>query len=241
VQSDPFEMKPPLRLEPHRGHASRRLTLGSGWGPERGAFHQLGFRLALHDLADPPRGYPDAAQIEFMPLRLRYFVESPKWWLEDFQLVRVLSVSPWTRFELPLSWTGHVGWERLYDAGCGGCLATTGGVGGGFTLGAFEDGLLWYVLGSTEVAALGPIRGGIADLPLRAAVGPESGLRLRLHDDLVILAQGRAQWLPTQTPRWRHRGKGTLRYQYLDDFALDVEGSLEPGERRVGASSLLYF
>jgi hypothetical protein len=176
-----------------------------------------------------------------MPIRLRYFVERPQLWLEEFQLVHVLSVSPWTRFELPLSWTVHVGWERLYDPGCGGCLATAGGAGGGFALAAFDEGLLWYLLGSAEVSALAPIRGGVGDLPLRGAIGPESGLRLRLWNDLVILAQGRAQWLPTQAPRWLHRLQGTLRYQYLDGFALDLQGSLEPGERRVGASSFLYF
>lgn len=241
VQSEEFSIEPPLRLTPHRVHPSRRLRLGSGWGPQRGAYHQLGFRLALHDLADPARGFPESAQIEFMPTTLRYFAEAPQLWLEELDLVRIFSLSPWNRFELPMSWTVRAGWERLYDAGCAGCLATTGEVGGGLTLSAFQDGLSWSLLAMTEVAALAPIRGGIADLPLRGAVGGHSVLRVRFTDDLVLLLQGRYSWLPMQTPQTTHRASGVLRYQYVDDFAFEVDGALESGERRVGASSLLYF
>lgn len=241
MQSEMFEIEPPPRLAPHLGHDTRRLGLGSGWSPERGAYHQLGFRLALHDLADPPRGYPEAAQIEFMPMSFRYFVEDPRLWLEEWNLVRVLSVSPWTRFELPLSWTVRAGWDRYYDRGCRGCLATTGEVGGGFTLAAFDQALSWYALGVTEVAALAPIRGGIAGLPLRAGIGVHSGLRLRLGEDFVLLPEARFSWLPEQDPRTLLRAHGTLRYQYVRNFAFELNASLDPEERRVGAASLLYF
>jgi hypothetical protein len=241
VKSDPFELTPPVHLAPHLGHDTRRVGVGSGYSGQYGAYHQLGFRLALHDLADPARGYPEAAQIEFLPFSVRYFVEKPQLWLEDIALVRVVSTSPWSRFELPLSWTVHAGWDRFYDRGCRGCLATTAEVGGGLTLAAFAQGLSWYAMGITEIAALAPIRGGVADLPVRAAVGVHSGVRLRLTNDLVLLPQGRFLWLPEQDPRTILRLQGTLRYQYIDNFALDLDAALHPEERRVGAASLLYF
>jgi hypothetical protein len=176
-----------------------------------------------------------------MPVALRYFVEQPVLWLEEFSLVRVLSASPWSRFEMPLSWTVRVGWDRFYDRGCRGCLATTGEVGGGLTLAAFDQGLSWYALGLTEIAALAPIRGGIADLPLRAGVGVQSGLRLRFTNDLLWLNQGRFSWLPEQDPRTILRLQSTLRYQYVDNFGIEIEAAMDPKERRVGAASLLYF
>lgn len=241
VESSDFEMPPPRQLTPHMGHDSRRLSLGPGYSLERGATHELQFRLALHDLADPSRGYPESAQIEFLPLRLRYFVEDPRLWLEELRLVRVTSVVPWTRFEKPLSWTVSVGWDRLYDSGCDGCLVTTGEVGGGLSFSVLDDGLMMYWLGVIEMAALAPLRGGILDWPLRLGAGPDSGLRLRFSEDLVGLLQGRLLLLPTQRPRMTWNARGTLRYQYVRNFAVGVEAGLEPDERRVGLTSLIYF
>lgn len=241
VESSDFELSPPRQLTPHMGHDSRRLTLGPGYSFERGATHELQFRLALHDLADPPRGYPESAQIEFLPLRLRYFVEEPRLWLEELELVRVTSVVPWTRFEKPLSWTVSVGWDRIYDAGCDGCLVTTGEVGGGLSFSALDEGVMMYWLGVVEMAALAPIRGGLLDWPLRIGAGPDSGLRLRFSEDLVGLLQGRLLLLPTQQPRLTWNARGTLRYQYVRNFAVGFEASLDPDERRVGMTSLMYF
>ncbi len=241
VRSEPFRLVPEAGQQPHVGHGTRRLLLGSGYGPERGASHELGFRLALHALSDPPPGYPESAEIEFMALRARYFVERSLPWLEELSLVRVTSISPWSRFEWPLAWTVRFGWDRLYDSGCDGCLATTGEVGGGMSLSAFSDGLIFYLMTLTDVAALAPIAGGIADLPLRAGIGPSGGLRLRFSDDLVLLTQGKFMFRPFQNPMRTWQASGQLRYQYTPGAVFGVDASAEPTEQRLLGSSILYF
>ena len=61
-----------LRTPPHRGHASMRILLGTGFSSHHDdGFATLGYRIALHDLADPPPGQPALSQIQFMDARVR--------------------------------------------------------------------------------------------------------------------------------------------------------------------------
>jgi hypothetical protein len=241
VVSDKFEVARPVRESPHRGHASTRLGLGPGYERTRGFDQRLSFRVALHDLGDPPRGYPDSTEIEFLPMELRYFVEDPKLWLEHISLIRVRSLTPWTEFALPISWGVRLGASRLYDEGGHGHLATQFELGGGGTLAALDSAITMYLLGTTEVSALAPIDGGLFDWPLRVGIGPDAGIRLRLADHAVALFGGRWLFLPTQTPRSVYRATGSLRYEYAGDFAVSLDGRLQPEERSVSLSSFIYF
>ncbi|HEY8946149.1 MAG TPA: DUF4105 domain-containing protein, partial [Polyangiaceae bacterium] len=110
--SEPAPLAPPFRSMPHLGHGARRLGLGSGYATDSGYYHLLRFRLALHDLVDPSRGYPTWATLEFVPFTLRYRLEQEKPTLEELSLVRVESLSPWTRFEKPLSFRTGIGMLR---------------------------------------------------------------------------------------------------------------------------------
>jgi hypothetical protein len=241
VVSDKFEVERPVRETPHIGHASTRLGLGAGYERAHGFDQRLSLRLALHDLGDPPRGYPDSTEIEFLPLELRYFVEDPRLWLEYINLIRVRSLTPWTEFAMPISWGVRVGASRMYDEGGNGHLAAQFELGGGGTVAALDSAITLYLLGTTEISALAPIDGGIADLPLRAGVGPDAGVRLRLGDHMVALFGGRWLYLPTQTPRSVYRATGSLRYEYESDFAVSLDGRLQPEERSVSLSSFIYF
>lgn len=239
--SEDFTLAPPFRRMPHLAHGSRRVSLGSGWSSAGGYYHALSGRLALHDLGDPPRGFPETAQIEFVPFSVRYHAERPRLTLEDVSLVRVLSLSPWDRFAQGLSFKIDVGADRVRDGGCSDCLAGQVNLAGGLATSLFEDGVMAYTLAAGHLAGLAPLRGGIADLPLRAGVGPLGGLRLRLHDDLV--AHGEAQWLylPAQSPDRTWSVKASLRYQYVRDFAFGIDGRHQPGAHAIQASSYLYF
>lgn len=241
VVSEPFEIERPERETPHHGHASKRIGLGAGYERERGFDQRLDFRVALHDLSDPPRGYPDSTEIEFLPLQLRYFVEEPRLWLEHLSLIRVRSLTPWTRFALPLSWGFRFGASRLYDEGGRSHLAAQLELGGGGTLALGGGAVLGFLLGTTEVSGLSPIQGGLFDLPLRVGVGPETGVRLRLGDRVVAFVSGRWLYLPEQTPRHVYRATGSVRYEYQDDFAVSLDGRLQPDERMLALSSMIYF
>ncbi|HEY6098640.1 MAG TPA: DUF4105 domain-containing protein, partial [Anaeromyxobacter sp.] len=71
VVSPPLEVTPPSERAPELGHGSFRVGAGGGASSRDGVLAIVDFRLALHDLGDPPDGYPPLAQIEFLPTRLR--------------------------------------------------------------------------------------------------------------------------------------------------------------------------
>jgi Domain of unknown function (DUF4105) len=238
VDSDEPEVAPPFREMPHVGHDSRRLGLGSGWLEGRGYYHALDFRLALQDLADPTLGYPRNAAIEFLPMRFRYYVEHPRLELEELTVVRVTSLTPLERFDHTWSWTASGGARRVRDEGCAGCLGGYGELGGGYSTHLFWDRLTAY--GLAEAALTIPVHGGLANA-IRVGVGPAGGLRFELSDDVLALATGSWLYLPWQTPRTTWSANGTLRWQYLQNFALGLDGIVQPDAYALQAESLIYF
>jgi hypothetical protein len=238
VPSETVEFAPPFRLVPQSGHDSTRLGLGSGYSRERGYFHTLSFRLALHDLADPVQGYPDGAQIEFMPVRLRYLVESPRLRFEHFSLVRVQSLTPLSRFDRSLSWVVDAGLTRTQDRGCRDCLAAFGEIGGGFAIEPFGRAFTLFALADARL--FGPVDSGYFDV-LRFGAGPAGGLRLRFTDAVTLLGTGSWLYLPLQEPETTWSIDAKLRVGFLKDFALGVEGKLEPEAASVEGVSYLYF
>jgi hypothetical protein len=228
----------PLDKLPHVGHDSSRLGLGSGYERERGYFHSLSFRLALHDLNDPARGYPDGAEILFLPLNVRYFVESPKVSFEDFSLVRVMSLTPLSRFDHSMSWMVDVGAKRGYDRGCDRCVSGFGTLAAGFTVEPFGRAFTLFALAKAQLNI--PVDSGFWDL-LRVGAGPYGGFRLRFSDDVSSLFTGAWTYLPGQTPRSHYELRASLRAQYSHDFALGLEGALFPRSASGQVVSYIYF
>jgi hypothetical protein len=238
VPSENVEFGPPFRLVPQIGHDSTRFGFGSGYSRERGYFHAFSFRLALHDLADPVQGYPDGAQIEFMPGSLRYLVESPRVRLERFSLVRVQSLTPLSRFDRSFSWVVDVGLTRTQDRGCRDCLTGFGEFGAGFALEPF--GRAFTIFALADARLFGPVKSGYWDI-FRFGAGPAGGLRLRFSDAVTLLGTGSWLYLPLQEPQATWNVEGKLRVGYLKDFALGVEGKLEPEAASVEGVSYIYF
>ena len=251
VVSDEVEVPTDPRTIPERGHGSSRIMLGYGRTvPAHGAafaaasrpFLQLDFRLTLHDLADAPRGYPEGSQIEFLPTRVRLYGAPRSFQLEDFALVRVLSLMPWTRFQKALSWRVRAGVTRLHDPGCDGCVFPVAELGFGATLGAFHDALMVFALGDTR-AYLGRLASNSQGAgPIgRASVGPQLGMRARLSDAFVWLTTGGLQVQPWQTPRTTWSAQSTLRWMFARDWAFDLEARAFPTQRDVRLAMTAYF
>jgi len=238
VPSEEAHFAPPFRQMPHLGHGSSRLGLGSGYDQHSKWFHTASMRLALHDLVDQARGFPDGAAIEFMPLTLRYYVESPRVTLEDASLIRVRSFTPVNRFEHPLSWLIDVGGRRGHDRGCNDCFAGFGEVGGGFAVEPFGSPLMLFALAKAEVDI--PVRAGLASA-IRLGAGPFGGLRLRVSDDVAALFTGSWQYLPGQRPYQIWGLDAKLRAAYLKNFAFGVEGAWYATTKSVQGVSYLYF
>ncbi len=238
AESPDLVVAPPFRKMPHMGHGSTRVGLGSGYSSDRNAYHTLEFRLALHDLADPTDGYPEYAAIEFMPTRLRYYIKEARPSLEDFSLVRVTSLTPLSRFQHPWSWTVRAGATRVRDGGCNGCLAGMGEIGAGWAFSLFSKSTLFYALADAQLLA--PVHGGVFHA-LRAGIGPSGGVRVKLSHNLLALGTGTWSWLPGRDPKSTWRADGTVRWQYVRDFALDLHATAAPDAWSAQAESMLYF
>lgn len=238
LESEDLVIAPPFRKMPHLGHDSSRLGLGSGHLEGRGYFHTLDLRLALHDLADPAQGYPEEAAIEFLPLRLRYYVEDPTLSLEDLSLIRVTSLAPMDRFVRKWSWTVRAGATRVRDGGCDACFAPIGEFGAGLSLAPLGEGSLLWALADARI--LWPVDGGLLGA-LRAGIGPAGGLRVRLGDDFALLGSGSWHYLPAQDPWSTWEIDAVARWQYTRDFALGLEGRAQPDAIAGQAFSFIYF
>ena len=199
VPSEDLVVTPSPLIVPHEGHDSMRLSAAPGYSTQTGAFGSLEFRLAFHDLADPPTGYPELSQVEFLPMELRFNEVGRRLWLETASIVDVTSLTPLDRFDQHLSWHMNVGAVTLRDRGCPGCLAGTLEVGDGASVGWGSNRFVIYLMADGQLSA-SPHLHGEADLPVRLSVGPLAGARLRITDSLIALASGTFQWAPFSAP-----------------------------------------
>lgn len=237
VQTEAPKYPPPLDQMPQLGHGSQRLGLGSGWDHQRGYFHTLNFRLALHDLTDPGVGFPDGSEIEFLPLRLRYYVETPKLSLEELTLIRVKSLTPLGRFNRSWSWLVDAGSHKNHDRGCDNCYSAFGRFGAGLALQPLPFFTL-FALGTAQLDA--PLRSGLLDV-FRFGVGPFGGLRLRFGEISTLLVSGQWAYLPGQHPMQTFEANAQLRVNYAKNFSLGAEGRAYQRTQSLELTSYLYF
>ncbi len=239
-----FSVAAATRAMPQLGHDSRRFGAGYARTDTGTQSIVLEGRLALHDLADPTPGYPHNSQLEFLPTRVQIDTESRDVTVESVSLVRLISLSPWTRFDHKLSWKAEAGMVHLADVGCPDCYAGRLAGGTGFAVATSGEGLIAF--GTVDAHLLsGPDLDGIAGIALRAGFGPSLGLRLVLADRLVSLTTGELIWLPTQDPVATWRARTTLRLGLGKRLALDLEamidGTFDTAIGRGNLLGLVYF
>jgi Domain of unknown function (DUF4105) len=230
--------EPPLAEAPEHGHGSHRLGLGAASFAGRFA-PTLEFRLALHDLADATPGYPELSAIEFMRARLQFWAPG-RVELDDASLVRVSSLVPQTRFDRKISWEFDVGASTIRDAACEHCLAPRVAGGGGLAYAFFGRALTAFAL-LHGVLAWSPTLSGLGPSHTRIGIGPSGGLRLRIVDDLILLAVARWHWLPGQEPARTYQLEATLRMRWADWLALGLEGRRTPDGFGAQLLAFSYF
>ena len=243
IQSAEQVIAPPEERRPDLGHGSLRLGLGGGLlhpgGAPRGGFASLDLRLCLHDLLDPPDGYPPEAQVEFLPARLRYDGAREVVELDQAFLVRIVSLAPWTRFDQRTSWHVRLGAETVRDAGCPSCVAFVVDGGAGLAGVGFGGALhaALFADGSVEAA---PDLAGIGGSGWRVGVGPSALLRLVAGSRTALLASGGWRWLPgTPTHEtWTVAGAGRLHLGR--DISLALEYRRRPSEQALGLTLYLF-
>jgi hypothetical protein len=231
---------PPADRAPELGHGSLRLGAGGGWSSRDGGLAVLDLRLALHDLGDPPDGYPALAQIEFAPTRLRLAPREERAEVDETWLVRILSLSHFSRFDLKPSWRVKLGAATVRDAGCDACLAGQAELGAGFGQ-ADLLGVVDLYAGADTAVEWSPRLAGIRDAEVRAGIGPGGVLRVRLGKRAALLADARWRWLPEAQPDRTFDLRATLRVHLARDASLALEARRTPRSDDVAAVVLGYF
>lgn len=103
---------------PESGHASLRLTVGSGTSDQAGWFQTLAIRPAIHDYLDASRGYPRDAELAMGNLALRFTDGPRRLSLDRLDLIDIVSASPVDRWVKSLSWKVWLGVDNARELGC---------------------------------------------------------------------------------------------------------------------------
>lgn len=224
VSFDDWEPAPPA-VRPDQGHPTRRIALGGGRDDGEN-FFSLSLRPAYNDLLDPPGGYTEGAQINFLDIGLRHYHEGDRTQLEYAALIDVLSIAPRDAFFKPVSWrlgTGFV--RRPTDEGR--ALVWRNQAGAGLAWGDWES-VLGY--GMLE---------GVADVSKRfdrgyaVGAGPQLGLFLRPLPSWKAHFYARARdYVPGERRREREFGlEQSLSFGVRHALRLTLAERREAGER----------
>jgi hypothetical protein len=242
VPSPEAPLEPPWNKAAERGHDSKRFGIAGGYRDPSAGFIALDFRLAMHDLADPSDGYPDLAQIDFLPTRLRVYPKHDglRFALEDFSVVSIVSLNSLSRFDLAPSWRFSIGARTLEHEGCTSCLAAKFRLGAGPAFAFADEAITLFLTIDTWVFS-GPDVIGIADKAVRAGLGPSPGLRIRFDPNLVWLLSGDLTWYPEQADPWIWQADSVLRFSYLHNQALSLELRARRDRREAQLFALTYF
>ncbi len=229
---------PPYDRMPQVGHDSGRAGLTFGWSDDLGPFERLDFRFALHDLTDPEAGYPDYAQIEFFSTRLRYNPDPDSLWLERFDAVRVVSLSPVTTFNRQFSWKIGFGAKTIRDESCRNCLAGSFDLGGGYAVSLLDrPRVVAFAMADVETVA----SPRLLDHKFRLGVGPLGGVQARVGDRVSLLATGAWRYLVDYEPQRTYEYTLTAKIHVTRWLSLGVEGASVPTAWEGSIGAFVYF
>jgi hypothetical protein len=231
---------PPVDKRPDLGHGSGRADLAGGASSDGGGYAALGWRLALHDLGDPPLGYPELSEIQFFPAQLRYYPRDGSLQIERLDFVDALSLHAMSALDTSLSWRARLGSWRLRDGSCE-CLAGSAEVGTGATIALLEDRLAFFALGNFQLDAAPSLQGLHALHQLRAGLGAMGGVRLRVYDDLVFLTEAQWTYFPAAISRTSWSVQPALRFGVAKSFAVALNGRFQPDATEASLQLFAYY
>jgi hypothetical protein len=227
---------------PHLGHGSMRILLGTGITSQNDdGFATLGYRVALHDLADPSLGQPALSQIQFMDIRLRYAAKKRRFTLDELTFAELFALHPLALGFRP-SWRIRAHGMRVRDDGCPNDDCFAHGLDGslGLTLASSTERVAAFVMADAYVLFSGTLE-GIGGSFVRSGVGPFAGLRVHALDPLSVLVSGSWSYLPGQSLKSTYELRSALRAGLSRDVALGVETLIQPRAFEAQFLSYLYF
>ena len=237
--SPELRIPPPLHKRPDAGHGSARISAGPIWSSVDGPMVSASWRISLHDLSDPPDGYPELSQIQFLPLQIRANGNSLA--LESLDLLDAISLHAVSAFDHAISWRIRAGVRRLRDHGCAGCLTAGAEFGSGFTVATDEQGLALFLLADMGIDAASDLR-GISGVPgLRAGLGPLAGARARFGESGVLLLSGTWRYYPGALVTTSWQVDASLRWAANPGVAVGIEGRKTVLDWQGGGGLYFYF
>jgi len=229
--TEPLKFSPLDRTRPDDAHRSARFSLG--WGQDRfeKSLVEAEMRFALHDLMDPPEGYPQDAEVEFARLRLRYSEQNEKLSINELRLLSVSSIPPVSRLSPRASWRFRAGASQIFDRRCDGCVAVDIDVLGGVSS---------YLLESSQIAIqiyslLGPsfeYSPRFKDVNALPVLLWTSGFRVRLAQRIMSLTEFDYKRVFDRDPFDSRRLNIGLRWSPDLVHAVDLRLRYDEGERR---------
>jgi hypothetical protein len=220
-----------------------RILFGTGFTSQYAdGFGTLGYRIALHDLADPPAGQPELSQVQFMDVRVRYEAERRRFTLNELTFAELMTLHPLGVGGFRPSWRARGYGLRLRDAGCRNQDCFAHGVDGSLGISVATPGelLTAFAMADAYVLFSGQFD-GIGGSFVRAGAGPFGGVRVDAEDAAVLLITSSFSFLPGQSTRTTHEVRGALRARITQDVALGAEALLQPSAFEAQLLSYLYF
>lgn len=143
----------PAPEPPESGHESSRVALAVGVR-EGDSFLEVSGRPAYHDLLDADPGFSPGSQIEFFRAAVRYYPDTGRIRLQEWDLVHILSLAGRNDFFRPVSWKFRTGFATKPFPGGSDALVFFLNPGGGMAWDIRSLGLV-HVLLETEVDVAG--------------------------------------------------------------------------------------
>ncbi|MGP0565758.1 MULTISPECIES: Lnb N-terminal periplasmic domain-containing protein [unclassified Nitrospina] len=191
---------------PEEGHGTDRFRLATGLNDSE-LFQEVGYRPALHDLLADETGYDRHSQILMMDGLYRYYHESQRWRVERFQLLDIITLTPFEPIFKRPSWRVNLGFERVRDFDCEYCLAFGGTTGVGLTYEPGHDSpfLLFAMLEADAETS------GSFDDNFRLGGGGTGGAFYTLNRDWRVFVGGEYKRFPmghdSEVIEWTAQGR----------------------------------
>lgn len=214
----------PEKAAPHEGHRTERAGVGMG-ARGKSSYAEFQWRAALHDLAENPAGYIPGSQLEMGDLRVRVDNERSQVYVEQFDLVDIVSLTPGG-----LSWKAVGGVDQAKELGRSPAASHVGRVNAGLGSALRAGSHYIYLFGEVEAGAGPVMRRG-----WRAGGGGTAGLlltfqRLRLQAEGTLLSFDDHERL-----------RVTASYDLLKNLQLRLHADRETPAKEAGLSLLLHY
>jgi Domain of unknown function (DUF4105) len=242
-KSAAYHLPVPADKAPELGHGPMRFDLGTGAGTQfHESFATIGFRLAMHDPADPATGEPDLTALQFMDTRARFSETHRSLTIDEITFAELFALNPFGKFEKLISFRVRAYGERIHDNGCNthDCFAHGADFAAGLTLATHDERFAIFAMADATVL-FAPDFDGIGGSFVRAGVGPYGGFRARVGRSLTLFVTGNAYYLPAQHLASTFDARANLRAGLTKNIALGINGRASPLSLEGTFESYIYF